>query len=369
MEHTPYISVIVPVYKVAGRLPACLESLRAQTFSDFECILVDDGSPDECGAICDEVAAADSRFSVIHKQNAGVSAARNAGLDVARGEYVVFLDADDEMAPRALEYAAQVQAEAPDALVWWDHTRNAEIFERGKNAPLQWERTCRAAQEPASDYTLAFIAVWNKLFTMKPIRGNGLRFDLCLGHAGLPGEDNKFSSEYLDCVYAGQNFPVAHIQLPLYHYYLNPRSLTRATPTQQVDEPDPPESRYCARLAAEYEEKFRVAPDLLAGEPFAAACTARIYLRSLAFGIWSAAQLGEPLTRADWDTPATRAMLDFCRRERIFVPYYLPFRLGSPAFVRRFYDWDIRRAAWFYRFRLLFKLLLPGWKEPSAFKE
>ena len=76
-----------------------------------------------------------------------------------------------------------------------------------------------------------------------------------------------------------------------------------------------------------------------------------------------------PLTRADWDTPATRAMLDFCRRERIFVPYYLPFRLGSPAFVRRFYDWDIRRAAWFYRFRLLFKLLLPGWKEPSAFKE
>ena len=115
MEHTPYISVIVPVYKVADRLPACLESLRAQTFSDFECILVDDGSPDECGAICDEVAAADSRFSVIHKQNAGLSAARNAGLDIARGEYVVFLDADDELAPRALEYAARVQA----ALLRW----------------------------------------------------------------------------------------------------------------------------------------------------------------------------------------------------------------------------------------------------------
>lgn len=57
-------------------------------------------------------------------------------------------------------------------------------------------------------------------------------------------------------------------------------------------------------------------------------------------------------------------MLDFCRRQRVFVPYYLPFRLGSAAFIRRFYDWDIRRSAWFFRFRLLFKLLLPGWQEP-----
>lgn len=369
MDKAPLISVIVPVYNVAARLPACLAGIRGQTFADFECILVDDGSPDRSGAMCDEFAASFPAARVIHKANGGLSSARNAGLDAARGRYVVFLDADDELAPRALEYIAQVQEEAPDALVWWDHTRSPEAFEQGKSVPLRWERTSRVAQEPASDYTLAFVAAWNKLFVMDPIRRHDLRFDLRLGHAGVPGEDNKFSREYLDCVYADKNFPVAHIQLPLYHYYLNPCSLTGATPTRQIDEPDPPEPNYCARLQAEYEKKLRVAPDLLAGEPFAAACTVRIYLRSLAFAVWSAHQLGEHLARQDWDTPVTRTMLDYCRGQRIFVPYYLPFRLGSAAFIRRFYDWDIHRSAWFFRFKLLFKLLLRGWKEPPAFKE
>ena len=369
MEHLPLISVIVPVYKVADRLPACLESLRAQTFSDFECILVDDGSPDGCGALCDEFDAAFPAARVIHKENGGLSSARNAGLDVARGEYVVFLDADDELAPHALEYAARVQAEAPDALVWWDHTRSAGTFAQNKSEPLRWERTCRVAQEPASDYTLAFIAAWNKLFAMKPVRSGGLRFDLRLGHAGMPGEDIKFTREYLNFVYGDQNFPIAHIPLPLYHYYLNPHSLTSVESLRDIDGLDPPEPDYCARLAAEYEEKFRLAPGLLAGDAFAAGCTVRNYLHSLAFGVWSAGQLGEPLTRADWDTPTTRLMLDFCRRERIFVPYYLPFRLGSTAFLRRFHGWERARCAWYYRCLALFRLLLAGWKEPPAFKE
>lgn len=369
MERSPLVSVIVPVYNIAGRLPACLESLRAQTLAGFECILVDDGSTDESGAVCDEFAASFPAARVIHKANGGLSSARNAGLDAARGRYVVFLDADDELAPRALEYAAQVQAEAPDALVWWDHTRSPEAFRREKDAPLRWERTSRVVQEPASDYTLAFVAAWNKLFSMELIRRAGLRFDLRLGHAGVPGEDNKFTREYLDSLFGDRNFPVAHIQVPLYHYYLNPNSLTGATPTHQIDAPDPPEPDYCARLRAEYEWKLRLAPDLLAGEPFAVACTVRIYLRSLAFGVWSAHRLGEPLARRDWDTPVTRTMLDYCRSQRVFVPYYIPFRLGSAALIRRFYDWDIHRSAWFFRFTLLFKLLLRGWKEPPAFKE
>ena len=75
------LSIIVPIYKVEKYLPRCIESILAQTFRDFELILVDDGSPDRCPAICDEYAAKDSRIAVIHQQNAGVSAARNAGLD------------------------------------------------------------------------------------------------------------------------------------------------------------------------------------------------------------------------------------------------------------------------------------------------
>ena len=91
----PELSIIVPVYKVEPYLPKCIDSILAQTFSDFELILIDDGSPDRCGEICDEYAARDDRVVVIHRENRGVSAARNAGLDAARGEYIGFVDSDD----------------------------------------------------------------------------------------------------------------------------------------------------------------------------------------------------------------------------------------------------------------------------------
>lgn len=89
------ISVIVPVYKVEKYLRRCVDSILAQTFSDFELILVDDGSPDTCPAICDDYARKDSRVVVIHQANSGPSAARNAALEAARGEYIAFCDSDD----------------------------------------------------------------------------------------------------------------------------------------------------------------------------------------------------------------------------------------------------------------------------------
>ncbi|EOS8043420.1 glycosyltransferase, partial [Enterococcus faecium] len=89
------ISIIVPVYKVEPYLRKCVDSILAQTFTDFEVILVDDGSPDNSGKICDEYASKDSRVRVIHKKNGGLSSARNAGIDVARGKYLGFVDSDD----------------------------------------------------------------------------------------------------------------------------------------------------------------------------------------------------------------------------------------------------------------------------------
>ena len=102
-EKRPAISVIVPVYKVEDCLPACAESLLGQTFTDFELIFVDDGSPDGCGALCDGYAAQDSRVKVIHQKNGGLSAARNSGLDIARGEAIAFVDSDDVVAADYLE--------------------------------------------------------------------------------------------------------------------------------------------------------------------------------------------------------------------------------------------------------------------------
>lgn len=98
----PTISVIVPVYKVEPYIHRCVDSILAQTFSDFELILVDDGSPDNCPQICDEYAEKDNRIHVIHQNNGGLSAARNAGLDAARGECISFIDSDDWISPNML---------------------------------------------------------------------------------------------------------------------------------------------------------------------------------------------------------------------------------------------------------------------------
>ena len=99
----PVISIIVPVYKVENYLQQCIDSILAQTFRDFELILVDDGSPDNCPALCDAAAQKDARIRVVHQKNGGLSAARNAGLDIARGAWIGFVDSDDTVAPEMYE--------------------------------------------------------------------------------------------------------------------------------------------------------------------------------------------------------------------------------------------------------------------------
>jgi glycosyltransferase involved in cell wall biosynthesis len=107
----PTISIIVPVYKVEPYLCRCIDSILAQTFTDFECILIDDGSPDNCPAICDEYAKKDDRIVVIHQKNKGVSAARNAGLDIVKGKWIGFVDSDDWIEPDMYEKLLKVCVE------------------------------------------------------------------------------------------------------------------------------------------------------------------------------------------------------------------------------------------------------------------
>lgn len=94
-RNIPEISVIVPVYNVEQYLAECISSILSQTFTDFELLLVDDGSPDRCGEICDEYAGKDKRVRVFHQENAGLSCARNKGLEHASGTYIAFVDSDD----------------------------------------------------------------------------------------------------------------------------------------------------------------------------------------------------------------------------------------------------------------------------------
>ena len=121
------ISIIVPVYNGEKFLNRCVKSILAQTDTDFELILVDDGSKDNSGKICDEFAAKDCRVKVIHQKNAGVSAARNAGLDAAAGEYIGFVDVDDYISPATLEIV--LKAMKGHDMVMWDAVT---VWENGK---------------------------------------------------------------------------------------------------------------------------------------------------------------------------------------------------------------------------------------------
>ena len=112
------VSIIIPVYNVGRFLSHCLDSVLLQTFVDFECICIDDGSTDGSGVLLDDYAGKDERIIVVHAVNSGVAAARNRGLDIAKGEFVVFLDADDALTPRFLESGVAVMDSDSDIGAW-----------------------------------------------------------------------------------------------------------------------------------------------------------------------------------------------------------------------------------------------------------
>ena len=113
----PLVSIVIPVYKAEDLLPRCLDSILAQTMRDWECVMVDDGSPDGSGAVCDRYAAQDSRFKVIHKVNEGGSIARNVGVENACGKWLYFVDNDDVLAPGLLEAALKQQETSLNSMV------------------------------------------------------------------------------------------------------------------------------------------------------------------------------------------------------------------------------------------------------------
>ena len=119
------ISVIIPVYKVEKYLCRCVDSVLEQTYTNMEIILVDDGSPDNCPVMCDEYARQDSRVKVIHQENAGLSGARNAGIDMAQGQWLAFVDSDDYLAADFLErlYQACVDTGSSLSVCRWEYVR------------------------------------------------------------------------------------------------------------------------------------------------------------------------------------------------------------------------------------------------------
>ena len=167
------ISVIVPVYKVEKYLNRCVQSIAAQTYENLEIILVDDGSPDNCGQLCDGWAQKDSRIKVIHKPNGGLSSARNAGVAVATGKYVGFVDSDDYIHPQMYEklYAALVETGADISICGCDYVdekTDAPDLNMRRRSPLKTEvltreQAYRIISEIKDGYAF-YVTAWNKLY-------------------------------------------------------------------------------------------------------------------------------------------------------------------------------------------------------------
>ncbi|WP_157764146.1 glycosyltransferase family 2 protein [Paenibacillus borealis] len=256
----PLISIIVPIYNVEQFIKKCIDSIIYQTYRNLEIILVDDGSPDNCGRICDSYANQDNRIKVIHKKNGGLSSARNAGLNVATGNYIGFVDSDD-----------WIEIDMFEKLLSVSEREDADIVQCGYNSVLENGKILRKYTSLNESYnnnkdvlaayfsqTKINVVVWNKLYkrhlfdSIRMVEGRlfedtMVSFELVLSTkklVSIEGEyynylqrkssimGSTYSSQKLDMIYAGNyvlskceaNAPEyinqAHILLCMYCFYL-----------------------------------------------------------------------------------------------------------------------------------------------------
>lgn len=332
----PAVCVIVPVYNAAATLPRCVESVLNQTVQGgLRLILVDDNSPDNSGAICDEYARRDARVTVLHRRESGVSSARNAGLDAAFGRYVVFLDSDDALRPQALQTALLAQEADPNALIVWNYTTDEKDTAAVTAA-------CHTAQQPALArlYLDCLIAMpWNKLYRWDWARK--LRFD----EAYTLGEDLQFVLDYLALL--GQKCPDFHytvLESPLTFYDCS-RTGTLST-------------RYHADYCEIWPKHFARLNDACgkAGCPDSDLLPLhRAELRVYAEGVadilrrdpLQAGGLRRDKARRALCHPWLTALLDRMRRERCYSPYYLPCRWHSLRLLWMLSESQRTGSAWF----------------------
>ena len=206
MQKRPTISVIVPVYKAEQYLPRCIDSILSQEFTDFELLLIDDGSPDGSGKLCDEYAARDSRIKVFHKENGGVSSARNLGLDKACGEWIMFADADDWFSKEAMKLS--IECSEKYDIVRFGYT---SVFDpnsvQTKNSVLQSTDTTTYLKLVVERKTT--MAVWGAIYRRKLFTENKIYFDTSL----RAGEDWLVLVNLIT-----KSKEVKILPIPLYYY-------------------------------------------------------------------------------------------------------------------------------------------------------
>ncbi len=215
----PKVSIIVPVYKSEQSLRRCVDSILNQSFSDFELILIDDGSPDDCGKICDDYTEMDSRVKVIHKDNGGVSSARNAGIQLSVGEYMCFIDSDDDIKKEFVsELIDLYNYDVELAVCGYNWVEGDRVIRETKFSENEYDFLHREDVFKLNEKVM-MSAPWCKLYKSQIVKDNNIFFekDLSLG------EDLVFNFSYLSFI-----TDIAVINKQLYNYRVdNENSLLR----------------------------------------------------------------------------------------------------------------------------------------------
>ena len=317
MQQDILVSVIVPVYKVEAYLGRCVDSILAQTHRNLEVILVDDGSPDRCGMICDEYAERDPRVCVIHKENGGLSSARNAGIDIAKGEYLEFVDSDDWIEPDAVESllsaARQHQVDLVIGGRWDVKEKTGE-----KTVGLCPEKTETVPAEETVRRIFRWencdSAAWDKLYHRRLFRQ--IRYPY-----GVICEDVPVT--YLIAFDAGR---VTFLSKPIYNYLHRQGSITYSA----VSEKNFHLSRHTEKILPYIQKNY---PDLKTEARY-------LRVRSLIYAVQSV----DIASRED-----QKRFAQLCGAERKNLRKHLVFILCCPWFSRREKITDVLLAVNLYR--------------------
>ena len=318
------ISVIVPVYKAEKYLDACVSSIRSQSYTNLEIILVNDGSPDGCGDMCDAFALRDDRVRVIHKSNGGVASALNAGLGIANGEFVAFVGSDDTVdADMYMHLHTRIEETGADICVcgykriYDGYSRIVRVpYERKVEPPEVWELFISNTRI----YLELFVTPCNKLIRSDILSINGNEPDILFPEGLKNTEDGWFVA---DCIKAAKNGVVFDASAP-YNYFqnLNPQSLSKSSVYENLN-------NLLLRIKDIIVQEL---PDKTAGADKAVNCQICV---NVVYAMHIAIVNGyKPPNKLKWNIVATILKDSNSREEKLsaLLMYFLPSKLYTAAY-------------------------------------
>lgn len=348
--NTPFFSIVTPVYKGLHFLEHCTKSVLAQSCGDFEYVLVDDGSPDASGALCDALALADERIRVLHQKNGGITNARNAGIRAAKGQYLLFLDQDDRLSPWLLEtIKTHIDAGTHDVITWRHHTVLSEMAEGPGGKALH----LTPAQMGALYNSGTFHYVWTKVFQLDFLQRNQLYFDESIRDGT---DDLPFVNAYYHAWFSAYPNACVHFFDQRFYYYNTDND---ASVSKRLQPYLPSHLTMYANLMQDMKTLYGAPADTLCA----------LYnqcLTTLSYGVYSTEKSArKSLNQRLLRDPQMIGILNTMQQHKLYSGFYAAFRLGNSRLIAFLFKSHLGRRWWYLKFyQLAYFLVARGWQHP-----